>query len=174
MNPCDVQFFQDEFNQGFRLEFEGIREAHTSPNLKSAMEHPDIVWEKLSKELALNRIAGPFDKLPFQNFVCFPIGIVPKKVPGKFWHIHHLSYPSGSSVNDGIPKKLASVKYQTVDDAITMIVSLGLRCFLAKTHIADVFRICPMHPDDYELLGFSWEGKYYYDKCLPIDALISC
>ena len=38
--------------------------------------------------------------------------------------------------------------------------------FLAKTDIKSAFRLIPVHPDDYELLGMKWEGKYYYDKVL--------
>ena len=35
------------------------------------------------------------------------------------------------------------------------------------TDIESAFRLIPVHPDDYELLGMYWEGKYYYDKVLP-------
>lgn len=28
--------------------------------------------------------------------------------------------------------------------------------------------------EDYELLGFYWEGKYYFDKCLPMGCRTSC
>ena len=38
---------------------------------------------------------------------------------------------------------------------------------MGKTDIKDVFRIIPIHPDDYKLLGFSWQGAFYHDKCLP-------
>lgn len=33
-----------------------------------------------------------------------------------------------------------------------------------------------MAPEDYELLGFTcnWEGKYYFDKCLPMGCRTSC
>ena len=43
----------------------------------------------------------------------------------------------------------------------------GSGCFLAKTDIESAFRLILIHPDDYELLGMCWEGKYYYDKVLP-------
>lgn len=45
---------------------------------------------------------------------------------------------------------------------------------MAKTDIQDAFRIIPIHPDDYNLLGFSWDNKFYYDKCLPMGASSSC
>lgn len=31
-----------------------------------------------------------------------------------------------------------------------------------------------MAPEDYELLGFYWEGKYYFDKCMPMGCRTSC
>ena len=32
----------------------------------------------------------------------------------------------------------------------------------------------PIHRSDYHLLGFSWEGEYYYDKAVPFGASSSC
>ena len=70
-------------------------------NLKSADEFPLVVDQKISKELQLGRIMGPYDEPPHvQNYKISPLGVVPKKTPGKFRIIHHLSYPEGSSVND--------------------------------------------------------------------------
>ena len=48
------------FTHGFRLGFTGTRSAREAPCLKSAIENPDIVKQKLDKELKLGRIAGPF------------------------------------------------------------------------------------------------------------------
>ncbi|XP_062614297.1 uncharacterized protein LOC134276023 [Saccostrea cucullata] len=45
---------------------------------------------------------------------------------------------------------------------------------MAKTDIEDAFRIIPICPEDYHLLGFSWQGKYYFDKCLQMGASSSC
>ena len=57
----------------------------------------------------------------------------------------------------------ASVKYATIDEAIQLIKSAGPGCFLAKTDVKNAFRIIPIHPDDYGLLGMQWRGLYYYD-----------
>ena len=38
----------------------------------------------------------------------------------------------------------------------------GQGCFLAKMDIESAFRLIPVHPDDYELLGMFWDGKYLY------------
>ena len=94
------------------------------------------LWQKkIEKEVKLGRIAGPFVKPPFSKFTISPIGLQPKRNPGEFRLIHHLSYPKGSSVNDAIPRDLATVKYASIDDSINAIMTLGKGCFMAKTDI---------------------------------------
>ena len=44
---------------------------------------------------------------------------------------------------------------------------MGQGCFLAKTDIESAFQLIPVYPDDYELLGMHWKGKFYYDTVLP-------
>ena len=130
--------------------------------------------EKLSKELTARRIVGPFDVPPFDPFRVSPLDIIPKTSPGEFRFIHHFSYLVGSSANDGIPKELATVRYATIDDAIRLIKSVGKGCFLAKTDIKSAFRIIPVYPNDFQLLGMEWQGKFYFDKCLPMGYSSSC
>jgi len=40
---------------------------------------------------------------------------------------------------------------------------------MAKIDIKHAFRICPVHPDNWPLLGFKWLGKYFFDIRLPFD-----
>ena len=47
-------------------------------------------------------------------------------------------YPKGASVNDGISSEDSSVQYATIQDAITIVKSVGKDCFLAKTDIKNV------------------------------------
>ena len=114
------------------------------------------------------------DKPPFPSFRVSPLGVVPKKAPGEFRLIHHLSYPRGSSVNDSIPPEFSSVYYATIGNAIHLIKTVGPGCLLAKTDIKNAFRIIPIHPNDYNLLGMQWNGKYFYDKCMPMGCSSSC
>lgn len=146
----------------------------TAKNLVSAFLHPTVVDDKIKKELDSHRLAGPFHFPPLQPFRISPLGVVPKKTPGEFRLIHHLSYPKGSSVNDGIDSEHTRVCYATVDDAIQFIKMAGPGCFLAKTDIKNAFRIIPIRPDDYNLLGMQWRGLYYYDRCMPMGFSSSC
>ena len=147
------------FVHGFSIRYLGSLIAMRSQNLKSAKDNPTSVTEKLSKELTAGRIVGPFDVPPFDPFRVSPLGIIPKKSPGEFRLIHHLSYPAGSSVNDGIPKELATVRYATIDDAIRLIKSLGKGCFLAKTDIKSAFRIIFVSPNDFPLLKLFYQSQ---------------
>ena len=103
-----------------------------------------------------------------------PIGLVPKKIPGKFRLIHHLSYPRGTSINSGIDRQHTTVTYHTVDNAIDIITSLRAPVFLAKTDIEAAFRLIPVKPEDYYLLGFKWKGSFYHDKMLAMGLSASC
>ena len=98
---------------------------------------------------------------------------MPKK-DGTFRLIHNLSSPEGNSLNDTIPTEFSTVHYQTLNDAIDLILDLGAGSFLAKSDIRSAFRLIPVHPEDFHLLGFTWQGKYYYDRSLPMGASSSC
>ena len=141
------------FVHGFPIRYLGSLIAMRSQNLKSAKDNPTSVTEKLSKERTGGRIVGSFDVPPFDPFRVPPLGIIPKRL------IHHLSYPAGSSVNDGIPKELATVRYATTDDAIRLVKSLGKGCFLAKTDIKSAFRIIFVSPNDFPLLELFYQSQ---------------
>ena len=145
-----------------------------SKNLVSALQNPHIVGMRLEHELAAKRLAGPFTSPPFPTFCVSPLGLVPKKAPGEFRLIHHLSHPHGFSINDGIAAENTQVHYATVADAIRLIKRAGPGCFLAKTDMGSAFRIMPVHPAGYPLLGMLWRGFYYYDRCMPVGCSSSC
>ena len=84
--------------------------------MPSALNNQIAVDQKLAKELAAGRLAGPFIAAPFHPFRVSPLGLVPKKSPGEFRLIHHLSFPRGSSVNDGMAPENTSVHYATVNN----------------------------------------------------------
>ena len=117
------------------------------------MQNPAAVNAKLSTELNAHRLAGPFSSPPFPVFRVSPLGLVPKKVEGEFRLIHHLSYPRGSSLNDGISFDYTSVSFATVEEAIGLIKSVGQNCFLVRTDVKNAFRLIPIRPADYDFLG---------------------
>ena len=169
-----VEFLRFGFTDGFPIHFKGDFTAIDSKNLASAIQQPSVVEAKLVKEIDAGRIAGPFTAPPFGQFCVSFLGDVLKKVPGEFRLIHHLSYPKGLSVNDGILNEYTSVSYANIEDAIRFIKKAGPGCFLAKTDVHSAFRIIPINPNDNHLLGIRWNGRYFYDRCMPIGCSSSC
>ena len=48
---------------------------------------------------------------------------------------------------------------------------------MAKTdteYIKSAFRIKPDNPQNYHLLGSSWNNQYYYDNCMPMGCASYC
>ena len=92
------------------------------------------------KEVHAGSFAGPFNKVPFENYIQSPIGLIPKS-GGKTRLIFHLSYKFGDgiedvSLNQGTQRDKCSVKYQDIDAAVECCLHLsenGKRTvFLAK------------------------------------------
>ena len=78
-----------------------------------------------------------------------------------------LSSPWGSSVNEGISAESCSLKYSSVDDAVSIITHLGTNAELVKMDLSKAYRIIPVHPDDQQLLGISWQASTFVDRALP-------
>lgn len=157
------------------MEYQGPRKPFSCPNLKSAIDNPKVIEEKIRKELECDRVEGPFKTKPFPNIRISPLGLVPKKSKGSWRLIHHL-YPDKklNSINAGISDVSSAVQYVGINEAIQHIKILRKDTFLCKTDIRSAFRILPVNPNDFELLGFQWGGNFYYDKCLPIGCRTSC
>ena len=67
-------------------------------NLQSALKHCNVIDEALQKEVANNRMAGPYKSPPYHNLRCSGVGVVPKK--------------------DGGDPSRYSLQYNTIDYAI--------------------------------------------------------
>ena len=88
-NKKSAEVLRAGFTDGFKLIFHGDRLFRNSPNLKSVKLDPDSTLSKVMKEVKLNRIAGPFQKVPISNLMISPIGLVSKSEPGKLRLIQH-------------------------------------------------------------------------------------
>ena len=138
----------------------------------SAVQKPEVVREYLVKECVEGRVMGPLEPTQFPIIQISRFGVISKGSSGKWRLIVDLSSPEGHSVNDGIDSELCSLKYVTVDDAVTAIQQKGLGAHLAKIDIQSAYRIIPVHPDDRWLLGMSWEGALYIDTVLSFGYLM--
>ena len=86
----------------------------------------------------------------------------PKKTPEEFRLTHHLSFPKGASVNDGISNENSTVCYATFGDAIRCKKLAGRGLYLAKMDIKNAFRIIPIQSDDYRLLDMHWKVFFLF------------
>ena len=161
-----VQFLVDGFRHGFDIGFRGSITPGVTKNHKSAHDNKHDVSAAINKEVERGHTVGPFPRPPFTKFHTSPLGAVPKK-DGTVRLILDLSYPNGSSINDGISKEEFSVSYSSFDEATQMVLSAGRGSFMAKIDIKHAFRLCPVRPQDYPLLGIQWQGNYYVDTRLP-------
>lgn len=98
----------------------------------SAVQHPEVVYSNLTKEISLGRVAGTFPSPPLSHMQSHPLGVVPKKHSSDWRTIYHLSYPEGDSINDYIPKEPYALQYVRVDDAIRILLSLGQGSYRQK------------------------------------------
>lgn len=162
------------FRDGFIIPCSFAESDGSSRNLSSVGLRPEVVSDKLFKEVRLGRMAGPFSVIPFPGLVVSPLGLVPKKEPGQFRLIHHLSHLVGCSVNDGIDPACCKVVYASFDAALRWVRRCGPGALMAKTDIEAAFRLLPVHPDSFRWLGCFWDGGFFVDRCLPMGCSVSC
>lgn len=161
------------FSNGFRIPYVGPRVSRCSNNMVSANEHSDQIHNKINTEVLEGRMCGPFSSKPISNLQVSPIGVVPKSDGG--WRlITHLSYPPSRGINDFIDSAYTSVQYTSFDQVVDKIAEIGSTVFLAKMDLKNAFRLLPIYPGDFDLMGIKLNDKYYIDKCLPMGCSISC
>ena len=131
---------------GFHIGFN--MSARIKPNYRnhpSSLDAPAVIETQISDELQQGHIIGPI--CPAVEVHTSPLGLVPKPHSDKFRMIVDLSSPIGFSVNDGITEDLCSrIRGQcsSIHHQSTQLVKLDLK---------DAYRIIPVHPHDYPLLG---------------------
>jgi len=148
---------------GTQLGYEGPAQFILSKNLISAELDNRTIQDKLAADLKARRVVAVSPSPPY---ICSPLGLVPKHDKG--WRrIHHLSHPPGRSVNDHIRPDFAALKYVTLEEIWTTIIKAGRASTIIKRDIQDAFRMIPVAKVQQWLLGFSVDGKYYQETCLP-------
>ena len=75
----EIEYLCQGFRQGFHIGYTGPKERKSkSRNIPLTIGSPTILWNKIIKEVKANRVAGPFDDIPYKNFIQSPVGLVPK------------------------------------------------------------------------------------------------
>lgn len=163
----------DGFTKGFTLQYTGPRQSVSCTNLISAEQHSNELRQKIAQEISLGRIAGPYINKPLHNLHISPIGAI-LKPGGGCRLITNLSFPPNRGINDYIDPEISSVKYTSFDKVIDMISEIGKGALIGKMDIKSAFRLLPVFPGDFDLLGFKFDNYFFVDKSLPMGCRISC
>ncbi len=161
-----AEFLVRGIRQGFRL---GRDQSKVTAKGRSGIMYntaklAEAVNEYLQEELEAKRVWRVVEEAQRNGVVLSPFGLIPKKgKPGKWRLIVNLSAPEGNSVNDGIDRRLASVRYTSVDDVVERVLKLGAGAELAKADVSKAYRNVPVHPEDRWLLGMEWNGQVFVD-----------
>ena len=111
------------FKEGFDIGYRGpVSRQDTARNIPITIGSESDMWDKLMKEVSLGRHAGPFNRIPYSNYIQSPIGLVPK-AGNQTRLIFHLSYNFGEdesqmSLNYHTPSEMCTVKYKDIDYAV--------------------------------------------------------
>ena len=119
---------------------------YTAPTrpVSSLYNHPfasnfdSHVQAYIDTEMPWNAIAGPFVYPPFSDdFVCSPLQTVPKRGSSTRRVVMDLSFPPGSSVNDGIPQdtylgERFKLRLPGIDRFVEFILEKGRNCLVFK------------------------------------------
>ena len=153
--------------------------SYTAPDIPtpSAKNHPSAtafmndVDLFLEKEVRLGAMLGPLKAPPFREwFQTSPLMSVEKKDSDRRRVIIDLSFPEGSSVNDGVLKNHfqgspLTYKLPTINDMASVVAALGPGAYLWKADLARAYRQLRSDPLDYPLMGVAHRGSYYADLC---------
>ena len=189
-NAEKIEYLCDGFRNGFHLGYNGPeRRQDRSENIPLNVGTKTELWNKVMKEVKLKCYAGPFETIPFDDYMQSPIGLVPK-AGNQTRQIFHLSYDFGledrqKSFNFHTPDHLCKVKYNDLDHAVETCLSLVGKgstkpIYFAKTDLKSAFRTVPGMPRLFKFLTMKCQhpinNKWYFfsDKCLPFGSAISC
>ena len=163
------------FTSGFSVGHTGVLHDDPKKNSRIAESLSEVARGLVDKEISAGRVAGPFKEKPFTDAVISPLSLREKKTPGEYRLIHDLSFPyDHTSINSCILDDNRTVHYQSVNDAIDLILKFGRGSYLAKTDIKSAFRLIPILPSEYHLFTFKIGDSFYFDKCLQMGCSSSC
>ena len=102
-------------------------------------EHLKVIKLCVEGEVDSGRILGPFTKVTIAKLQVNWLGVVPKgHTLGKWWLVTDLSFPEGTSGNDGINHQLRLFQYTSINIVARAVQALGRGALLAKLDIKSV------------------------------------
>ena len=125
-NRQKVDFVLDENHHGFKLGFRHTQRLKpVKKNKPLADQRASVIDVYLAHKVSQGRVVGLFDSPPLPSLQVSSFGVIPKRGPvGKWCLIVDLFFPTGSSVNDGIPRGIYPPLHH-VDQVIQLVSQLG-------------------------------------------------
>ena len=122
-----AHYIVEGLQDGFRMGFDYTSSCRPAKcNMPSATDHPEVIDQYVVGECNAGRILGPFRRGAVDGLQVNRLGVVPKgHVPGKWRLITDLSFPEGASVNDGIDRRLCSLRCTSVDSVARVAQAMG-------------------------------------------------
>ena len=155
----------DLIDFGFPIDFDRTCPLlSTDNNHSSAQQFPRDIEVYLNNELAYNAMYGPFTQKPIPIHIS-PLMTREKSGSDNRRTIVDLSWPHGSSVNDGVAKNkylqaYYYLSYPSVNHIVDYLKRLGPGSLIYKVDISRAFRHLRIDPGDLDLLGL--HHKFYY------------
>ena len=165
---------------GFPIDHDGSEVTQSVKNHGGAgPQFFNHIKEYLDTEIKAGATVGPFNKPLFEGSAISPMNSVPKKDSEKRRIVIDLSFPRGSSVNDGIRADkylddFEPLRFPTVDNLIKLIHKKGPACLLFKRDLSRFFRQLPVDPGDVHLLGYTFLENFYFDVFMPMGLRSAC
>jgi hypothetical protein len=145
-------------------------------NHGSLQEHIEQVRKIIMADVAQLKKAGPYPQpAPVNGGAAnvSPLGAVTKRGSAKVRVIHDLSFPrGGDSINAGVAD--VYLPLSSFGHAARAVSELGRGCLLIKLDVEAAYKQVPVRPQDWHLLGFVFDGKFYYERVLPFGLRSSC
>jgi hypothetical protein len=178
--PLRQLLYYRVYQHGVNTEFTGEERQQRRPRTRPILaEYLDkvrrvIADDVLNLKKAMAGKVGVNPRVRGKRLWLSPISAVPKKWSEKIRVVHNLSWPrqGGTSVNAGI--KDGSLNISNFGHACRAVVKLGRGCLLIKLDVEAAYKQVPVRPEDWHLLGFEFEGVYYYERVLPFGLRSSC
>src|SRR5882724_11724011 len=161
----DREFVNDLLNiidVGASIGHSGPQISQSCKNLRSAIDHHDVISKEVNSLLIEGHIHGPFMEPPLPYFHCSPIGTSTCKRDPKICVFNHYSWPEIGSVNSQMADKEGSITYGSFTSVAAALKESGRGSLMAKLDLKDAYRHMPVRSTDWNLLGFHWMGKFYY------------
>ena len=75
----EIDYLCDGCRRGFDIQYKGPQQRKSNAkNIPLRYGSETKLWNNIIKEVRMKRVAGPYDEIPFDNYIQSPIGLVPK------------------------------------------------------------------------------------------------